>query len=181
MSVSDMSSRSGSRSTASTSAMADLLDRLNDGLDTVHASALQHSAVETRQPPPDLQHPAVETEGANPAPDLQHLAVETELVPQPFAGPAEATRWDPNANGLAGDAVSLHGSTLPGTPACNRIFPDFSTFQVLLVYLTALRGFALDELPFWGAFFRLPFVVFSQLLLLTTFVCFIVCDYCRSL
>ena len=106
--------------------MADLLDRLNDGLDPVHASALQHSAVETRQPPPDLQHtaveteganpapdlqhPAVETEGANPAPDLQHVAVETELVTQPFAGPAEPTRWDPNANGLAGDVVSLHSS-----------------------------------------------------------------------
>ena len=108
MSDSDMSSRSGSRSTASTSAMADLLDRLNDGLDTVPASDLQHSAVETGQPPPDLQHPAVETEGANPAPDLQHLAVETELVSQPIAGPAEATRCDPNANGLAGDVVSLH-------------------------------------------------------------------------
>ena len=74
-----------------------------------HASDLQHSAVETGQPPPDLQHPAVETKGANPAPDLQHLAVETELVSQPIAGPAEATRYDPNANGLAGDVVSPHG------------------------------------------------------------------------
>ena len=58
---------------------------------TVPASDLQHSAVETGQPPP------VETEGANPAPDLQHLPVETELVSQPIAGPAEATRCDPNA------------------------------------------------------------------------------------
>ena len=60
----------GSHSTASTSAMASLLASL---LDTVPASDLQHSAVETGQPPPDLQHPAVETEGANPAPDLQLL------------------------------------------------------------------------------------------------------------